>query len=276
MVGGVHQELDRPGALVSGGARDAHRSVGDPPPQVVVDDGRRGLLDQLLIAPLERAVPLAQERDVAVRVGQDLGLDVVGSFDVSLEVHLGPAEVRAGLARRALDGLAQLRGGAHQPHALPASTERGLDHQGEADPVGRSNGLLGVDGVRRPRDDRRPRPGRHRSRGDLVSHRRHGLGRRADEGEAGGPDRPGEVGVLGQEAVPGVDVRGLRPAGHVQDPLDVQVRPIGVIGHLGVHRVAIGVGVHGHGGDGHLPARPDDADGDLSPVGDEHAKVRHR
>ena len=40
--------------------------------------GRRRLLDQLLVAPLHRAVALAQVHDPAVRVAHDLDLDVPG------------------------------------------------------------------------------------------------------------------------------------------------------------------------------------------------------
>ena len=45
---------------------------------------------------------------------------------------------------------------------------------------------------------------------DLVAHDLDGLGRRADEGDAALGDGPGEVGVLREEAVAGVD--GVGPA----------------------------------------------------------------
>ncbi len=45
----------------------------------VVDGGRGGLLDQLLMPALDRAVPLAEMDHVAMLVGEHLDLDVRGS-----------------------------------------------------------------------------------------------------------------------------------------------------------------------------------------------------
>jgi BirA family biotin operon repressor/biotin-[acetyl-CoA-carboxylase] ligase len=42
-----------------------------------------------------------------------------------------------------------------------------------------------------------------------------------------------------------------------------------------VERIAIGVGVHRHGGDAKLAARPDHPNGDLTPVGDQDALLCH-
>jgi hypothetical protein len=53
------------------------------------------------VPPLHRAVPLAQEEDVSVRVADDLRLDMMRALDVTLEEDLGPAEIRERLARRA-------------------------------------------------------------------------------------------------------------------------------------------------------------------------------
>ena len=48
-----------------------------------------------------------------VRVGDDLHFDVVRALDVSLEIHLGPAEVGFRFPRGALGRLAQPAGVAH-------------------------------------------------------------------------------------------------------------------------------------------------------------------
>ena len=62
------------------------------------------------MSALHRAVPLAEEDDVAVRVREDLRLDVVGAVDVALEEHLRPAEVRLRLARRARERVSSSSG----------------------------------------------------------------------------------------------------------------------------------------------------------------------
>ena len=54
--------------------------------------GRRRLLDDLLMSPLDRALALAQAHHVAVAVGEELHLDVPRVGDGLLEVHVGVAE----------------------------------------------------------------------------------------------------------------------------------------------------------------------------------------
>ena len=90
-------------------------------------------------------------------------------------------------------------------------------------------------------------------------------------------DGPGEVGVLGEEAVAGVDGVGAAARDRVEDGLGVEValgrglaaEGVGLVGEADVQGVAVEVGVHGDGGDAELAARADDPDGDLAPVGDQ-------
>jgi hypothetical protein len=77
------------------------------------------------------------------------------------------------------------------------------------------------------------------------------LGRRADEDQSGLGDGLGEVGVLGQEAVAGVDGvdAGLRR--HLEDLVDVEValggggraEQVGLVGEADVRRVAVDLAV---------------------------------
>ena len=69
--------------------------------------------------------------------------------------------------------------------------------------------------------------------------------------------------------------------GRLEDRPDRQVgvggerraEPVGLVGHLDVEGVAVGIGVDGDGGDAHLPTRPHDANGDLAAVRDEELRV---
>ena len=61
---------------------------------LVGEAGRRALLEELLMAALARAVPLAEPDGVAVAVGEDLHLDVAGPGEVALEIDLAVAEGR--------------------------------------------------------------------------------------------------------------------------------------------------------------------------------------
>ena len=101
---GVEQAFDRPGRPVAGGPsrRDGDRS--DSLAQRVVDGRRRRLLDELLMAALDRAVALAEVDDVAVSVCQHLNLDMAGVRDVLLDVDGRVREVRLALAARGLQG----------------------------------------------------------------------------------------------------------------------------------------------------------------------------
>ena len=112
---------------------------------------------------------------------------------------------------------------------------------------------------------------------DLVAHDLDGLGRRADEGHAPLGDGPGEVGVLREEAVAGVDGVGPALLDDVEDGLGVEValgrrlapEGVGLVGQADVEGVAVELGVDGDRGHAQLPAGPDHPDGDLPPVGDE-------
>ena len=87
----------------------------------------------------------------------------------------------------------------------------------------------------------------------------------------------GEGGVLGQEAVAGVDRLGAGALDHVEQLVDHQValarragtEQVGLVGALDVQRVAVELGVDGDRGDPQLLAGTDDSDRDLAAVGDQ-------
>src|SRR5712691_5252338 len=81
----VDEELNGAGVLVSRGARDPDRRVAETLAQRGVDGGRRRLLDELLVAALDRTVALAEPHDAAPRVAKDLHLDVARSLDELLD-----------------------------------------------------------------------------------------------------------------------------------------------------------------------------------------------
>ena len=89
--------------------------------------------------------------------------------------------------------------------------------------------------------------------------------------------RPGELGVLGEEAVAGMDRLGARPARRLDDLRDREValgrhgraEQEGLVGLAHVGRVAVGLGVDGDRADPHLLQRAQDADRDLAAIGDQ-------
>jgi hypothetical protein len=115
--------------------------------------------------------------------------------------------------------------------------------------------------------------GRH-----LVAHDADRLRRRPDEDEAGALDALGEVGVLAQEAVTGVDRLGIGHFGgrddrrHVEVTLGRRCRADAhrLVGQLDVLGVAVGLRVHDHGLDAQFAAGALDAKCDFSPIRDQY------
>ena len=97
------QAFDRARAAVVDRARGGDGDLAEALAQRGVDGRGRRLLDQLLVAALDRAVALAEGDDVAVAVGEDLDLDVARVGQVALEVDGRVAEELLALAGRALE-----------------------------------------------------------------------------------------------------------------------------------------------------------------------------
>src|SRR5690606_34813457 len=122
------------------------------------------------------------------------------------------------------------------------------------------------------------RLGREPARGGLVPHLPDLLAGGPDEREVGRGAGLGELRVLRQEAVAGMDGVGAGDLGGRDDGGDPQVglptrgRPDAdvVVGEADVRRLAVRLAVHRHGADAHLAARPDDPQGDLPAVRDQH------
>ena len=83
----IDDELDGSGIDVADGPGGGDGRFDQAGPQGRGDDGRRCLLDDLLVAALDAALPLEQRHRVAVGVGQHLHLDVPGVPQVALEEH---------------------------------------------------------------------------------------------------------------------------------------------------------------------------------------------
>ncbi len=242
-------------------------------------EGRRGLLDQLLVAALERAVTGGDDDHVAVGVGQALGLHVPGLVEVALDEALAAAERGHRLADRRVVQLGDLFEGAGDLQAAPATAEGGLDGDRQAVLLGEGDDLLGTgDRVRGAGDQRgagalRDVPGR-----DLVAEVADGLRRRADPGQVRVQDGLRELRVLRQESVPGVDGVGTGVRGGLQHLGDVQVaggrgvtaQRERLVGRADMQSVPVRFGVDGYARDPGVPAGPGDADSDFATVGDEH------
>ena len=117
------QELDRAGADVVDRLGRGDRRLAHPAAQLAIDGGRGRLLDHLLVAALDRALALTEADRVAVKVGEDLDLDVPGTLEQALEEHRPVAERGLGLAPGAVDRAGRAHP-ARGPSASPCRRRR--------------------------------------------------------------------------------------------------------------------------------------------------------
>ena len=98
---GVHDELDRAGGIVADRLCQRDRLAAHLGAERRVDRRRRRLLDDLLVAPLDRAFALAEMDDVAVLVAEHLDFDMARRLDEALDQDAVVAEggARLGLRR---------------------------------------------------------------------------------------------------------------------------------------------------------------------------------
>ena len=278
------QELARAGSDVARLGQDRLR--GGVQPLLLLDRQERGrrLLDQLLVPPLQRTVPGRDDHHVAVRVGQALSLHVPRPVQVPLDEALAATERRHGLTGRRLEERRDLVQGAGHLEPAAAAAERRLDRDRQA--VLRRKGHHRVGVGYRVRGARHQRctdllgdvPGL-----DLVAQRVDRRGRRPDPDQSGVDHRGREARVLGQEAVAGMDRVGPAAPGDVDDLVDVQVglggstaaQRVRLAGQPDEQCVGIRLGVDGNAAQPGIGGRPDHADRNLSPIGDQHLCDAH-
>ena len=209
----AHQELTGAGTEVAGLLQDGLGGFVQPLVLLVAEERRRGFFDELLVAALQRAVAGGDHHDVAVGVGEALGFDVPGCVQEALDEAFAATEGCSGLTDGGFEEFGDFLAGAGHLDAAAAAAESSLDGHGQAEFVHELEDFLGrLHGVGGAGDQGCAHlfgdvPGL-----DLVAEGGDRLGGRADPGDAGVDDLGGKLGVLGQEAVAGVDgVRTGRP-----------------------------------------------------------------
>ena len=206
LAGGIDEELERAEVLVTGSDGRSQRPLAQVGACRGAQRGRRALLEDLLVAPLDRAVALAEVHAVTEPVDGDLDLDVAVLLDPLLEVERLVVERGARLGAADLEHALELARRADHAHALAAAPGRWLDEDRVADPVGFVHRVAEVADHPVGARDRRQAETAEQATGRLL--RREALehlGRRTDEREVVRADDLGEPLVLGEEAVARVD-----------------------------------------------------------------------
>jgi hypothetical protein len=130
---GVLQKFHRAGGPIAHGAADLERRLAQIAALRVAQKRRRRAFHDLLIAALHCAVAFEQVHEVAVRVADDLHLDMARAAHEFLEIDLVLAEGRLRLAPRSRNRLDQGRVVLDDAHAAAAAAPARLEHDGEAD-----------------------------------------------------------------------------------------------------------------------------------------------
>ena len=272
------EEFHRAGAAIAElghGAGDDHANV----VALGLVEGRGGgLLEDLLVAALDRAVALPEMTDIAVLVGDDLDLDMARALKVFFQIDRIVAKGGAGLRLGGLHRDFEFLFRACDLHAATAAAGSGLYQHRIADLLG---DLLGRGYRIEPAIGARHAGHASLDHGllgrDLVAHHADMLRLRADEDEVVSLDHLGELGIFRQEAIAGMDGIGAGDLGRGDDLGLLQVglarrrRPDAhaLIGQPHRHGVGIGFGMDRHGCDAHFLAGAVDAQGNLAAVGDQ-------
>ena len=110
----------------------------------LVQKGRRGLFNHLLVSPLDRAFAFMQVNTIAMGVGQNLNFDMARLGDEFFDEN--PVIPKAG-RRFVLGGLksfARFLIGRGDAHPLATATCRSLDHHRIADLIGNFHRLVSI------------------------------------------------------------------------------------------------------------------------------------
>ncbi len=97
------EEFECAGAAITDPPAGLDATLPDTRDQRAIDAGGGGLLDDLLVPALKRAVAVAEPEIVAVLVAQNLDLDMARFFEEFLDVDGGVLESLTGFRARQLE-----------------------------------------------------------------------------------------------------------------------------------------------------------------------------
>ena len=275
---GIDEILGRAGRAIiqrGGHPRGSFEEAGRFAPR---KPGGGRLFDDLLIAPLRRAVACPERDDHALPVTEELHLDVAGALDEFFQKDSRVAEVcltRPGNPVECLDQPFCIMADFH----ADAATARGaLEHDGESDGRGGNDRLFRIREQGRALKERDPCLFGDGTGSVLEPEAAQLLGGRSDPGDPAGFAGLGKVGVFRKQSVSRMNAVASSHGRHFKNAGRVQIggrngggtEEKGLVRHADMGRVTVGLGVNGDGGNAEIFQRPDDAAGDLAAIGNEH------
>ncbi len=276
---GPEEELDRPGAGITGRPANRCRGRVNRGPLGVREKRSGGLFDQFLIPPLQRAVAASHHHDVSMMIAKDLRFDMPRTIHEAFDETLVTPECGHRLAPRGVQEFGNLIKFARDFQPAASAPVRSLDGDGKAVRLGESNPLRGVfHGAAAPRSKGCPHVLRDPAGLKLVAEGRDNLRCRADPDKTGSDNRAGKFRALGQKSVAGMDGVRTGPARDGDEFLNIEIclcrrvaaKPVRFVGKLDIGSFCIDIGVHGHRRDTVIMATADETHGDFPPVSDEN------
>ena len=122
-----HEEFHGSSTHVPDFGADRHSRILKPLRDAAGQEGRRSLLDKLLVAPLERAVPSTDGDDPAIRVAEHLNFDVTRVVEEPFDEALPVAERDFGLVDGGFEGGFDIGEVAHDFHAAASPAVHRFD-----------------------------------------------------------------------------------------------------------------------------------------------------
>ncbi len=271
--------FDGSGAVVAGFEADGFGGGVDFFALGVGEERGGGFFDEFLEAALQGAVAGAGDDDVAVLVGDDLRFDVAWFVEVAFDEAFPAPERGDGFAGGGVEQFGDFLAGAGDFHAAAAATECGFDRDRQAVFVDERQNFVGVfHRLGGARDGGGFGAGGDVAGGDLVAEVADGLWGRSDPDQACIDHGLGEVGVLGEESVAGVDGVGSGLGGGIQNFVDHQIgfgRGLSAegecfVGEADERGIGVGFGVDSDTGQPGISSRPDHPHRDLTTIGNKN------
>ena len=275
----VHQKLDGAHAFIINALAGFYCSIAHFLPQFVGHERRRAFFYQFLVAALDGAVAFRQVNHFAVLVAHNLKFDVARFFDVFFDVDAVVAERRFGFLAGIVPVVLKILRFPDDAHPFPAAACRGFDDDGVADFFGHFHAVFNVfDQAIGTRHDRHSGFDHRFFGGDFIAHFPDLSRRRADKLDAVLGTDFRESGIFGQKTVPRVDGVGVGDFHGCHNLGNAQVRvgrsgrtdANGFVGKAHVQTFPVGGGINRNRFDAHFPAGANDAQGNLSAIGNEY------
>ena len=210
----VHQKLD------SSGSRIVHRPGGSHClfPHLLAEfrskERRRALLYNLLVATLDRTLAVKQMDYIAMIVTQNLKFYMMGFLHKFFQINRIIPERRHGLGTGGVICLHHFIFTVYQPHPFTAASHRSLQHDRIAYFITDTYRLFGTLQRLFRTGDHGNACGNHTlTGGNLVTHRFHRLGGRADKDDPLLFAPAGKISILGQKTITGMNGIGFASFG---------------------------------------------------------------